>query len=242
MNLTWYDYGARFYDPQLGRWHTLDPLAQNYYKWSPYSTCYDNPIRYIDPNGMGIIDWIKRQSDEAKQRRNSKAEIKGEIPEVTITAKKGNKKSDYHPPMIYRDNEQGLSMTGSNPSYGGNPDAKIWAEINWDFLMDWIMAFDPIPTPVKSPPDPKRSKVEEDKPKPTGETSDEQINEENTGQGDKKAKGDVDSLLITVDDKGHIYYVFTAPEKAASMQIFEEPALNKAQYDSISKVKRLKVK
>jgi RHS repeat-associated protein len=46
------DYGARFYHPDLGRWLTQDPLAQQYAGVSPYNFCLNNPIRYTDPFGL----------------------------------------------------------------------------------------------------------------------------------------------------------------------------------------------
>lgn len=49
--LDWYDYGARHYDPALGRWITPDPMAEKYYPMSPYSYTLGNPIIYKDPNG-----------------------------------------------------------------------------------------------------------------------------------------------------------------------------------------------
>ncbi|MFY7665416.1 RHS repeat domain-containing protein [Flavobacterium sp.] len=62
LGLMVYDYGARLYDPAIGKFWQVDPVVETSRRFSPYSYALDNPVYFIDRDGM-YADTLESQNE-----------------------------------------------------------------------------------------------------------------------------------------------------------------------------------
>jgi RHS repeat-associated protein len=117
----WYEYGARMYDPFLGRFHMQDRFAEKHYPLSPYQYGNNNPIFNIDVNGdwfSGVIEWLGRIEDYFKSQITAKQNQikKKEVNRVNAERAGNDKKAGRLENRIQRQERQ-LATLNTNYSH-----------------------------------------------------------------------------------------------------------------------------
>jgi len=80
-----YDYGARMYDPWLGRFPTHDRFAEKYFSLSPYGYAANNPLKYIDHNGDSLVAvTLRGLSSQDPKLRDRQFLVDSEIAENLV--------------------------------------------------------------------------------------------------------------------------------------------------------------
>ncbi|MGB5927962.1 MAG: RHS repeat-associated core domain-containing protein, partial [Cyclobacteriaceae bacterium] len=117
FDLGWYDYGARMYDPQLGRFFTQDRFTEKYFDFSPYQYAANNPILYIDINGdslsvNGTASATQQFTDLANKGLGGSASVSvGKDGNVSLSKKNG--KMNKQQMSFYKDLKKVVKSKGT---------------------------------------------------------------------------------------------------------------------------------
>jgi len=190
------DYGARYYDAEIAKWKSIDPLAEDNEHYTPYSYGLNNPIRYIDPNGMNSEDdafnsWLSGFPNDVVN--NDKDNISNKVINSTANTSSTGAKSAVSSANVGNVNKDGP---------GPGPDANVIKDANDLYVLN---VSDHKSNPLANQGDPS----------PQNSQGDIQGNQSGPGprqpsqlpQIKPAANGKFPSVQYKKDSRGRTYYV-----------------------------------
>jgi len=137
--LNQYDYSARYYDPAIAQFTTMDPLCEKYYPINPYAYCANNPVNAIDPTGEDLYlfyylnnNYNNTKKDEESNRMFWAAAVTHSI-DIAKKLKDGDK-AIIKPISSTSDFKSTIEgdITANKDVYGTTKEVGIWSHGGFD--------------------------------------------------------------------------------------------------------------